>query len=224
MIGGPIRARCGCWCLTRRRLVRFVALQPTNHLDMEAIDALALAVNEFKGGLVLVSHDMRLISQVAKEIWICDNRCITKFKGDIQQFKMTMRDQIEKDQEQVTGKLRGDASTLKKEASEDKKDKPKKPAPPKLQVVKPQPPTQAMAKLDIDDDATAATETTATTETTVTTINTTGASSAGSYVPPHLRGKDGSGASNGGSSSGGAYVPPHLRRKAQQEQQQDESQ
>jgi ATP-binding cassette subfamily F protein 2 len=37
---------------------------------MESIDALAKAVNEFDGGLILVSHDMRLISQVAKEIWV----------------------------------------------------------------------------------------------------------------------------------------------------------
>ena len=39
-----------------------------------SIDALADAINDFKGGIVLVSHDMRLISQVAKEIWICDHK------------------------------------------------------------------------------------------------------------------------------------------------------
>jgi ATP-binding cassette subfamily F protein 2 len=61
--------------------------EPTNHLDMESIDALAKAVNAYKGGLVLVSHDMRLISQVANEIWICDDKTITKHKGDIQTFK-----------------------------------------------------------------------------------------------------------------------------------------
>lgn len=38
--------------------------EPTNHLDMESIDSLAKAINAFTGGLVLVSHDMRLISQV----------------------------------------------------------------------------------------------------------------------------------------------------------------
>ncbi|KAL6045368.1 ATP-binding cassette sub- F member 2, partial [Balamuthia mandrillaris] len=44
--------------------------EPTNHLDIETIDALADAINEFDGGMVLVSHDFRLINQVADEIWV----------------------------------------------------------------------------------------------------------------------------------------------------------
>lgn len=61
---------------------------------MESIDSLARAINAFEGGLVLVSHDMRLISQVAKEIWICDHQKISLYKGDISNFKMSLRKQM----------------------------------------------------------------------------------------------------------------------------------
>ncbi|CAK6443789.1 unnamed protein product [Pipistrellus nathusii] len=57
--------------------------KPTNHLDTETIDALADAINEFEGGMMLVSHDFRLIQQVAQEIWVCEKQTITKWPGDI---------------------------------------------------------------------------------------------------------------------------------------------
>merc|ERR1712139_675170 len=68
--------------------------EPTNHLDMQCIDALASAINNFAGGLVLVSHDFRLIGQVAKEIWVCDQKTITPWKGDIQSYKSHLKKQV----------------------------------------------------------------------------------------------------------------------------------
>uniref|UniRef100_A0A0D9XAZ7 ABC transporter domain-containing protein n=1 Tax=Leersia perrieri TaxID=77586 RepID=A0A0D9XAZ7_9ORYZ len=61
--------------------------EPTNHLDIETIDSLAEALNEWDGGLVLVSHDFRLINQVAQEIWVCEKQAVTRWEGDIMDFK-----------------------------------------------------------------------------------------------------------------------------------------
>jgi len=65
--------------------------EPTNHLDIETIDSLAEALNEWDGGLVLVSHDFRLINQVAKEIWVCEKKTITRWNGDIMDFKKHLK-------------------------------------------------------------------------------------------------------------------------------------
>lgn len=73
--------------------------EPTNHLDMETIDALADAINDFEGGMVLVSHDFRLIGQVAKEIWICENSTIRKWEKDIMAYKNHLRNKMLKDKE-----------------------------------------------------------------------------------------------------------------------------
>jgi len=70
--------------------------EPTNHLDMECIDSLARAINSFQGGLVLVSHDFRLIDQVAKQIWVCDNRTVAVWKGDIRSDKQSLIQKVKR--------------------------------------------------------------------------------------------------------------------------------
>eukprot|EP01123_Difflugia_compressa_P003390 TRINITY_DN143_c1_g1_i1.p1 TRINITY_DN143_c1_g1~~TRINITY_DN143_c1_g1_i1.p1 ORF type:complete len:628 (+),score=134.61 TRINITY_DN143_c1_g1_i1:56-1939(+) len=73
--------------------------EPTNHLDIETIDALGEAIREWDGGMVLVSHDFRLISQVAKEIWECKDRKVTKWQGDIISYKKKLRNEVLKDED-----------------------------------------------------------------------------------------------------------------------------
>ena len=46
--------------------------EPTNHLDLESVDALTRALKIFKGGVILVSHDARLITAIDCEIWVCE--------------------------------------------------------------------------------------------------------------------------------------------------------
>lgn len=68
--------------------------EPTNHLDMESIDALADAIRKFSGGVVLVSHDFRLIGQIAEEIWKCQNGKVTTWEGTIKEYKESLRKNV----------------------------------------------------------------------------------------------------------------------------------
>eukprot|EP00123_Amoebidium_parasiticum_P001713 comp12876_c1_seq1/m.8057 comp12876_c1_seq1/g.8057 ORF comp12876_c1_seq1/g.8057 comp12876_c1_seq1/m.8057 type:complete len:584 (-) comp12876_c1_seq1:185-1936(-) len=82
-----------CW-LAQKTPHLLLFDEPTNHLDMEGIDGLAKAINEFEGGMVLVSHDFRLVEQVAKEIWVCDNKKVTKWQGGIKGYKSHLKSRM----------------------------------------------------------------------------------------------------------------------------------
>jgi len=69
--------------------------EPTNHLDMACIDALAEAIQKFSGGVVLVSHDFRLIDKVAKQIWVCDGG-VTPWTKDIKSYKKHLSKEMAK--------------------------------------------------------------------------------------------------------------------------------
>lgn len=69
--------------------------EPTNAADMEMIDSMAEAINAFKGGVVLISHDFRLLQQVADEIWVVD-KGITKWDGDIRSYKAHLAKDMQK--------------------------------------------------------------------------------------------------------------------------------
>ncbi|KAM3685328.1 hypothetical protein ACJW31_11G109500, partial [Castanea mollissima] len=73
--------------------------EPTNHLDMQSINALADALNEFTGGVILVSHDSRLISRVCEdeeksEIWVVENGTVTTFPGTFKEYKEELQREI----------------------------------------------------------------------------------------------------------------------------------
>ena len=69
-----LKSRCVFALMARENPHMLLLDEPTNHLDIETIDALAESINVYGGGVVLVSHDMRLISQVAREIYEVENQ------------------------------------------------------------------------------------------------------------------------------------------------------
>ncbi|KAK3366157.1 P-loop containing nucleoside triphosphate hydrolase protein [Lasiosphaeria ovina] len=65
--------------------------EPTNGLDIPTIDSLADAINAFSGGVVVVSHDFRLLDKIAKQILVCDNKTIKVWDGTIAGYKNHLR-------------------------------------------------------------------------------------------------------------------------------------
>ncbi|RDW78304.1 putative ABC transporter ATP-binding protein ARB1 [Coleophoma crateriformis] len=65
--------------------------EPTNGLDIPTIDSLADAIMAFSGGVVVVSHDFRLLDKVAKDIMVCEHQKITKWDGSIGDYKNYLR-------------------------------------------------------------------------------------------------------------------------------------
>ena len=81
--------------------------EPTNHLDMQSIDALGTALDEFDGGVVLITHDAHICSKVldaeTSEIWVVDEGTVEKFDGDFQEYREKLVKEIaaELDAEEV---------------------------------------------------------------------------------------------------------------------------
>ncbi len=64
--------------------------EPTNNLDIESIDALADAINDYTGGVVIVSHDERLIRDTRCRLWLVDNQHIVELEGDFDDYRQTI--------------------------------------------------------------------------------------------------------------------------------------
>lgn len=61
--------------------------EPTNHLDIETIEALGKAIQKYTGGLILVSHDERLIRMVCKELWVCGGGSVKSIEGGFNEYR-----------------------------------------------------------------------------------------------------------------------------------------
>uniref|UniRef100_A0A093UZL0 ABC transporter ATP-binding protein ARB1 n=1 Tax=Talaromyces marneffei PM1 TaxID=1077442 RepID=A0A093UZL0_TALMA len=65
--------------------------EPTNGLDIPTIDSLADAINAFNGGVVVVSHDFRLLDKIAKDILVCEHKTVRRWDGPIGEYKNYLR-------------------------------------------------------------------------------------------------------------------------------------
>ena len=78
--------------------------EPTNHLDIESREALVEALTTYSGAVVLVSHDMHLLSLVADRLWLVSDGTVKSFDGDLEAYRALLlaRDKSAKDMPQFT--------------------------------------------------------------------------------------------------------------------------
>ncbi|KDP85457.1 ABC transporter [Cupriavidus sp. SK-3] len=75
--------------------------EPTNHLDLATREALAMALNEFEGTVMLVSHDRALLRAVCDEFWLVTKGSVEPFDGDLDDYQQFLRDEARRMREQA---------------------------------------------------------------------------------------------------------------------------
>ncbi|KAL1953350.1 hypothetical protein VTO42DRAFT_2986 [Malbranchea cinnamomea] len=93
LLSGGQKSRVAFACLSLANPHILVLDEPSNHLDMEAMDALSEALQNFQGGVLMVSHDVTMIEKVCTSLWVCDNGTVEKFPGDIKAYKKRISEQ-----------------------------------------------------------------------------------------------------------------------------------
>ncbi|SFM68086.1 ABC-F family ATP-binding cassette domain-containing protein [Variovorax sp. OV329] len=73
--------------------------EPTNHLDLATREALAVALNEFEGTLMLVSHDRALLRSVCDEFWLVGRGKVADFDGDLDDYQRYLLDEAKRQRE-----------------------------------------------------------------------------------------------------------------------------
>ncbi|EEY53145.1 ATP-binding cassette sub-family F member 1 [Phytophthora infestans T30-4] len=71
--------------------------EPTNNLDIESIDALCDAIREYEGGVVIVTHDARLIESTECVLWVCGgDQDVVVYDGSFEDYKQSILDDLHK--------------------------------------------------------------------------------------------------------------------------------
>jgi ATP-binding cassette, subfamily F, member 3 len=91
--------------------------EPTNHLDLTTREALSMALNEFEGTVMLVSHDRALLREVCDEFWLVTKGGVSEFDGDLDDYQRWLAEQAKL---QAAAQKAANQATLKSAASASK--------------------------------------------------------------------------------------------------------
>ncbi len=91
-LSGGEKARLVLAMLVWQRPNLLLLDEPTNHLDLTTREALSIALNEFEGTVMLVSHDRALLREVCDEFWLVARGQVQPFDGDLDDYQKWLLD------------------------------------------------------------------------------------------------------------------------------------
>ncbi|XP_033119145.1 ATP-binding cassette sub-family F member 1-like [Anneissia japonica] len=103
-LSGGQKARVALVDMSSRQPDVIILDEPTNNLDIESIDALADAINEYTGGVIIVSHDARLILETECQLWVVEDKDINEIDGDFDDYKREILEELGEIEKEVNNK------------------------------------------------------------------------------------------------------------------------
>jgi ATP-binding cassette subfamily F protein 3 len=103
-LSGGEKARLVLGSLVWQRPNLLLLDEPTNHLDLTTREALSMALNEFEGTVMLVSHDRALLREVCDEFWLVADGALKPFDGDLDDYQRWLLERSREAARALSGK------------------------------------------------------------------------------------------------------------------------
>lgn len=127
-LSGGEKARLLFAAMTRKAPALLILDEPTNHLDIQGRDALTLALNEYKGSVILITHDLHLIELIADDLWLVKDGACKPYLGDLNDYKKLLLEESKapskessenkknyREQKQKSAEIRAQKAELRKQ-------------------------------------------------------------------------------------------------------------
>lgn len=104
-LSGGQKSRVSFAALAYQRPHLLIIDEGSNHLSMDAVDALIEAIQDFKGGLLVVSHDQYFVTKTCNELWVVEGGKAVRFEGSFNDYKLHTAKKTKKRVEESVKKL-----------------------------------------------------------------------------------------------------------------------